>query len=133
MDATILGAEWSCDGFVVDAAITDFCGFGRWCGGAAVSGGLRGGRAPLSPGPTRQLELALRHFFMYSVKAVSLASGMSLAPTWLLMEGQLEKQRPHMNQRGHMAISSSQATGSIFFDAKVAAHVSPVFILKASG
>lgn len=134
MDATIVGTG-RCDGCFDDVTIVDVCGFGRWCcGAAAVSGGLRGGRTPLGSGPTRQLELlALRHFFIYSVNAVNLSSGMSLAPTWLLMETQLEKQRPQMNQRGHMVMSSSQMTGSTFLDAKVAAHVSPVFILKDSG
>ena len=38
-----------------------------------------------------------------------------------------------MNQRGHMMMSPSHMTGSIFYDAKVFAHVSPVFILKDSG
>ena len=63
------------------------------------SGGLRGGRVLLSPGPAFQV---LRHLRMYSLKAVSLSSGMSAAPTWLLALLQLEKQRPVMNQRGHI-------------------------------
>ena len=94
------------------------------------SGGLHGGRALLSPGPTFQV---LWHLRMYSLKAVSLSSGMSAAPTWLLALLQLEKQRPVMNQRGHIRCVPSQVTRPSTLLAKFAAQVLPALSLHPSG
>jgi len=81
---------------------------GRRAEAVEGSGGFLGGRALLGPGPAHQV-LPL-HFFVNASNSVSFPAGISSLLTWLGAFVQSAKQKPRMNQRGHILQDPSQST-----------------------
>jgi len=86
----------------------DVWGDGRRAETVEGSGGFLGGRALLGPGPTHQV-LPL-HFFMNDSNSESFPVGISSLLMWLDAFAQSAKQKPRMNQRGHILQDPSQST-----------------------
>ena len=127
----VVDAWWTIPGVRVVGVFGERSG-GENSEGTKRSGGFLGGRALLGPGPAHQ-ELPL-HFLMKASNSVSFSAGISSLLMWLDAFEQSAKQKPRMNQRGHILQVPSQSTLSESpLLAKCVAHVSPCCILHDGG